>query len=214
MKISKYIDHTLLKPDVTEIQIQRLCEDAVKYCFFSVCVNPVWVSLAVDFLKDKKVKVCSTVGFPLGSTTSETKAFEAKEAVKNGADEIDMVINIGKLKSREDEFVFDDIRKVREAILGKVLKVIIETSALKDEEKVRACHLAEKAGADFIKTSTGFGEGGATTKDIKLIGNSISSKVKIKASGGISDYVTAKAMIEAGASRIGCSRSIDVIFGE
>jgi len=208
------IDHTQLKPDATIDKFDQLCEEAKQYKFKSVCVNSSRVDYVAKKLKTSDVLICSVVGFPLGAMTSESKAFETKEAVSAGADEIDMVINIGALKSGDFKFVEDDIRAVRNATGDTtVLKVIIETSMLTKDEKVKACELAEKAGADFVKTSTGFGGGGATVEDVQLMRSVVSDKILVKASGGIKDFKTAVAMLEAGASRLGIGSSIAVMTG-
>jgi len=213
--IANMIDHTALKADTTKEQIVKLCEEAKEYNFFSVCVNPTWVSTAADLLKGSAVMVCTVIGFPLGATTSETKAFETKDAIEKGATEVDMVINIGALKDKNDELVEQDIRAVVDAARGKALvKVIIETSLLTQEEKVRACQLAVKAEADFVKTSTGFSTGGATVEDIKLMRETVGPDVGVKASGGVRDRAGALSMVEAGATRIGASAGIAIIKGE
>lgn len=210
--LAKYIDHTLLKPDTTQEEIEQLLKEAKEYGFASVCVNPYWVSYSADFLKEANVKVCTVIGFPLGATTTETKVFETIQAIENGATEVDMVINIGELKSGNEDNVHQDIISVVKAAEGKALtKVIIETSLLTDEEKVKACELAKSAGADFVKTSTGFSGGGATEADIKLMRNTVGSQMGIKASGGVRTRQVALSMIEAGATRIGASAGIDII---
>ncbi|NLV76252.1 MAG: deoxyribose-phosphate aldolase [Tissierellia bacterium] len=215
MKIASMIDHTLLKPNATGEMIDKLCKEAKEYEFAAVCVNPYYVSRAKKYLDGTKVKVATVIGFPLGANTKEVKALETKDAIKNGADEVDMVINIGALKSGEYDIVRDDIRAVVESAKGKaIVKVIIETCLLTDEEKIKACKLAKEAGADFVKTSTGFSTGGATIEDVKLMKDTVGDSLKIKASGGIRDYETAKAMVEAGASRIGASSSIKIVEGE
>lgn len=211
--IAKSIDHTLLKPDATFAQIHHLVEEAKQYRFFSVCVNPSYVATCAELLKGSGVQVCTVIGFPLGASSSATKAFETSHAIKDGAHEIDMVINIGALKSQKLLLVEEDIRDVVFAAEGKVVKVIIETSLLTDEEKVLACQIAEKAGASFVKTSTGFNGGGATVEDIKLMRESVSSKVEVKASGGIRDLETAKKMLAAGASRLGTSAGVSIVKG-
>jgi len=211
--IAAMIDHTLLKANATQEEVGKLCEEARKYNFASVCVNPGYVSLCSRMLRGSCVKVCTVIGFPLGSTTPTVKAIEARDAIANGADEIDMVINIGALKSGNDQMALDDIRAVREATRGKVLKVIIETSYLTDDEKVRACRMAKQAGADFVKTSTGFGSGGATVEDVSLMRRTVGPEMGVKASGGIKDAKVAEAMIKAGASRLGTSASISIISG-
>lgn len=205
------IDHTLLKPNATQEEIGKLCEEAKKYGFASVCVNPAYVPLAAKLLKGSRVKVCTVIGFPLGSTTPTVKAIEARDAIANGADEIDMVINIGALKSGNYSLVLDDIKAVREATRGKVLKVIIETAYLTREEKIKACELSKQAGADFVKTSTGFGPHGATVDDVKLMREVVGPDMGVKASGGIRDYKTACEMIKAGATRLGTSASVAIV---
>ncbi|GMB07578.1 deoxyribose-phosphate aldolase [Thermolongibacillus altinsuensis] len=213
--IAKMIDHTLLKPETTKEQIVKLCEEAKQYNFASVCVNPTWVATAAELLKGSDVKVCTVIGFPLGANTPEVKAFETKNAIENGATEVDMVINIGALKSGDDELVEKDIRAVVEAAKGKALvKVIIETCLLTEEEKVRACELAVKAGADFVKTSTGFSTGGATVEDVALMRKTVGPEIGVKASGGVRDAQTAQAMIDAGATRIGTSSGVAIVQGK
>lgn len=213
-QLAKMIDHTLLKPEVTKEQIKRILEEAKEYQFASVCLNPAWVSYAKEQLANSEVKVCTVIGFPLGATTTETKVFEAKQAVENGADEVDMVIAIGHLKSGDTDYVKNDIAKVKEAV-GKeiVLKVIIETSLLTEEEKELACQLSEEAGADFVKTSTGFSGGGATVEDIQLMHRVVGDRLQIKASGGVRSLDDAKKMVEAGASRLGASAGVQIING-
>jgi len=208
---ARYVDHTMLKPNATQDEIAKLCEEARQFCFASVCINPSYVALASQFLRGSGVKVCTVVGFPLGSTTPTVKAIEARDAIANGADEIDMVINIGALKSGNDIVVYDDVKAVREATRGKVLKVILETSLLSNEEKIRACVLAKKAGVDFVKTSTGFGGGGATVEDIRLMRETVGPLMGVKASGGIRDAKAASEMIAAGATRLGTSASIAIV---
>ncbi len=208
---ARYVDHTMLKPNATQEEIGKLCEEARNFCFASVCVNPSYVAIAAQLLRGSGVKVCTVVGFPLGSTTSTVKAIEARDAMANGADEIDMVINIGALKSGNDAMVYEDIKAVREATRGKILKTILETSLLSNEEKVRACAAAKKAGADFVKTSTGFGGGGATVSDIKLMRGAVGPLMGVKASGGIRDAKTATDMIAAGATRLGTSASVAIV---
>ncbi|THE15413.1 deoxyribose-phosphate aldolase [Bacillus timonensis] len=212
--IAKMIDHTALKADTTKAQIEKLCAEAKEYGFMSVCVNPTWVETAANLLKDSEVKVCTVIGFPLGASTSETKAFETKNAIEKGATEVDMVINIGALKDKNDELVETDIRTVVEAAKGKALtKVIIETCLLTDEEKVRACELAVKAGADFVKTSTGFSTGGATVEDIRLMRKTVGPDIGVKASGGVRDAKGTQDMIDAGATRIGASSGVAIVNG-
>nr|BDT28803.1 deoxyribose-phosphate aldolase [Bacteriovorax sp. HI3] len=211
--IAKSIDHTLLKPDATFAQIHTLVDEAKQYRFFSVCVNPAYVATCADLLKGTGVQVCTVIGFPLGASSTAVKAFETAHAIKDGADEIDMVINIGALKSQKLLLVEEDIREVVYAAEGKVVKVIIETSLLTEEEKVQACQIAEKAGANFVKTSTGFNGGGATVEDIKLMRESVSTSVNVKASGGIRDLETAKKMLAAGATRLGTSAGVSIVKG-
>ncbi|MDQ0213928.1 deoxyribose-phosphate aldolase [Oikeobacillus pervagus] len=212
--IAKMIDHTLLKPEVTKEQIRKLCEEAKNYRFASVCVNPTWVSYASELLENSDVKVCTVIGFPLGATTPETKAFETTNAIENGATEVDMVLNIGALKSQNDCLVEKDIKAVTAAAKGKALtKVIIETSLLTDEEKVKACELAVKCGADYVKTSTGFSTGGATVEDVQLMRQTVGPEIGVKASGGVRSVQDAKAMITAGATRIGASSGVAIIEG-
>ena len=210
-QIAKTVDHTLLKPNATQEEVAKLCEEAREYCFASVCVNPSYVALSARLLKGSGVKVCTVIGFPLGSTTPTVKGIEARDAIANGADEIDMVINIGALKSGNDAVVLGDIQTVREATRGRVLKVILETTLLTDDEKVRACLMSKQAGADFVKTSTGFSGGGATVDDVKLMRQTVGPLMGVKASGGIRDTATAKAMISAGATRLGTSASIAIV---
>jgi deoxyribose-phosphate aldolase len=213
--IAKMIDHTLLKADATKAQIVKLCEEAKQYGFASVCVNPTWVATAAELLKDTDVKVCTVIGFPLGANTPETKAFETKNAIENGAAEVDMVINVGALKDGNDDLVERDIRAVVEAAKGKALvKVIIEACLLTEEEKVRACQLAVKAGADYVKTSTGFSTGGATPEDVALMRKTVGPNIGVKASGGVRDMQSAEAMIQAGATRIGTSSGVAIIEGK
>ncbi|WP_311538214.1 deoxyribose-phosphate aldolase [uncultured Anaerococcus sp.] len=208
MKINQYIDHTNLKADATFDQIKKLVDEAVEYDFYSVCVNSSDVKFIRDYNKD--IKIAAVVGFPLGAMTKDAKVFEAKEAIRDGASEIDMVINIGRLKSEDYFYVEDEIRAIKEAIGDNILKVIIETCLLTEDEKVKACKLALNAGADFVKTSTGFSTGGATVADIKLMKEAVEGKIKVKASGGIHTKEEALALIEAGADRIGASKSIDI----
>ncbi|MDU1411889.1 MAG: deoxyribose-phosphate aldolase [Clostridium sp.] len=211
IRIAGMIDHTILKPEATEAQVVKLCEEAKEYEFASVCINPGMVKLAAKCLKDSKVDVCTVIGFPLGANTSEVKAFETEDAIKNGATEVDMVINVGKLKEGNLEYVKNDIKAVVDAAKGKALtKVIIETCLLTDEEKVAACKLAKEAGADFVKTSTGFSTGGATAADIKLMRETVGPDMGVKASGGVRTKEDALTMIENGATRIGASASIAI----
>jgi deoxyribose-phosphate aldolase len=213
-ELAKYIDHTQLKPDTTKESIEKLVAEAKEYEFASVCVNPSWVPFCYEKLKDTNVKVCTVIGFPLGATSTQSKVFETEQAIKDGATEVDMVINIGLLKSGEDDPVKQDIAAVVKAAENKALtKVIIETSLLTEDEKIRACKLAKEAGADFVKTSTGFSTGGATVEDIKLMRKTVGSDLGVKASGGVRDLETTKAMIDAGATRIGASAGVDIIHG-
>lgn len=210
-QLASMIDHTILKPEATTAIVEQICKEAVENKFASVCINPCNVSLAAKLLKDSNVKVCTVIGFPLGATTSVTKAFEADEAIKNGAEEVDMVINIGRLKDKDYDFVKEDIKAVVNVSKGRALsKVIIETCLLTDEEKIKACELAIEAGADFVKTSTGFSKGGATAADISLMRKTVGKDKGVKASGGVRTYEDAVAMVEAGASRIGASASIEI----
>lgn len=207
--LASYIDHTLLKPTATKVDILQLCNEAKQYHFASVCVNPCWVKLCAETLKDSGVKICTVIGFPLGANTSEIKAQEAALAIKEGASEVDMVINIGALKEGNIDYVYQDILAVRKASEGKTLKVIIETSYLTDEEKKTVCRLCAKAGADFVKTSTGFSSAGATVEDVKLMKKA--SGIKVKASGGVRTKEDALKMIEAGASRLGASAGVKIV---
>lgn len=212
MEINRIIDHTLLKPESTEEQIEKLLEEAKEYNFFSVCVNPVWVKKCADSLKDTDVKVCTVIGFPLGSSTMETKIFETKDALSNGADEIDMVINIGLLKSQKYDLVKEEIEELAKVCHseGALLKVILENCLLTKEEIVKACELSDEAGADFVKTSTGFSTSGADSSDVALMKKSVSDRVKVKASGGIKDYKKSLEMIENGADRLGVSAGVNI----
>ncbi|MCD7949133.1 MAG: deoxyribose-phosphate aldolase [Erysipelotrichaceae bacterium] len=210
MKYNKYIDHTVLKADATKQDVIKICDEAIEYDFASVCINPCWVSFAADYLQASDVNVCTVIGFPLGANTSSVKAFEAKEAVENGADEVDMVINIGALKAGDEETVYQDIKAVVEAT-DKLTKVIIETCLLTDEEKIIACKLAKRAGADYVKTSTGFSTGGTTVHDVALMKEVVGDELKVKASGGVRSYEDMLAVIEAGASRIGTSSGVSLM---
>lgn len=214
MKLNKYIDHTLLKQDAKKKQIDSLLSEAREYDFANVCVNPTWVEHAKKGLEGTDVKVCTVVGFPLGATTSAVKAFETKEAIQNGADEIDMVINVGALKSGNLALVESDIRAVVEASADKLVKVIIEACLLTDQEKIVVCQLAQKAGADFVKTSTGFSTGGATIADVTLMRETVGSDMGVKAAGGARSYADALAFVEAGATRIGTSAGVAILKGE
>ncbi|WP_312249695.1 deoxyribose-phosphate aldolase [Streptococcus parasuis] len=213
MKLNKYIDHTILKPETTQEQVEKILSEAKEYDFASVCVNPTWVSLAAESLKDSDVKVCTVIGFPLGANTSAVKAFETEDAIANGADEIDMVINVGALKAGNDALVLDDIKAVVDASGDKLVKVIIEACLLTDDEKVRACQLSKEAGADYVKTSTGFSTGGATVADVALMRKTVGPDMGVKASGGARSYEDAIAFIEAGASRIGASSGVAIMNG-
>jgi deoxyribose-phosphate aldolase len=206
------VDHTLLKPEATENDIKKICNEAIEFGFASVCVNPSWVKKAVEFLRGSSVPVCTVIGFPLGATLSDVKAFEARRAIFNGAREVDMVINIGALKSGDDCTVEDDIRAVALAAHenGVLLKVIIETALLTDDEKVRACLASKNAGADFVKTSTGFAKGGATVEDVALMRRVVGADLGVKASGGVKGIEDARAMFEAGATRIGASVGVKI----
>lgn len=211
MKINKFIDHTVLSQDADEKKIDKLIAEAKEHDFASVCVNSCWTKKCAEALKDSDVNVCVVVGFPLGAMDTKSKAFETKTAIENGADEIDMVINVCWLKSGRYSDVEDDIREVKKACGDKHLKVIIECCLLTDEEKVMACKLSEKAGADFVKTSTGFSKSGATVEDVALMRKTVGDRLGVKAAGGIRDGKTAVAMIKAGASRLGCSAGIKII---
>ena len=208
MKLNQYIDHTNLKANASKADIKNLVDEAIKYNFYSVCVNSANVKLIREYNRD--VKIASVVGFPLGAMAKEAKVFEAKCAIEDGASEIDMVINIGRLKDCDYDYVESEIREIKKAIGENILKVIIETSLLTDEEKVKACDLSVAAGADFVKTSTGFSTGGASVEDVKLMAETVAGKAKVKASGGIHTRDEAQALIDAGASRIGASKSIEI----
>jgi len=211
-ELARMIDHTLLKPDATLEQVRKLCKEALEYGFWSVCINPTWVALCAKMLQNSKVKVCTVIGFPLGATSSASKAAEAAEAIRNGATEVDMVLNVGALKSGQPDVVLEDIRAVVKSAKPRALvKVILETGLLTSEEKVKACELAKQAGADFVKTSTGFGPGGATPEDIALMRKTVGPSMGVKASGGIRDFDTAQAVVKAGASRIGASASVNIV---
>lgn len=214
MQLNRYIDHTLLKPDATAAMIDRLCAEAKQHQFAAVCVNPTWVRRAAQLLAGTGVKVCTVIGFPLGATTPAAKAAETRDAVAGGAAEVDMVLNIGALKSGELELVRQDIAAVVEAAGGALVKVILETGLLSDAEKVTACKLSVAAGAHFVKTSTGFGPGGATLEDVALLRQTVGPAIGVKASGGVRDRATAVAMIEAGATRIGSSAGVALVTGE
>jgi len=211
MKYNKLIDHTLLKQDASPEQIIKLCEEAKKFDFMSVCVNPAYVPLAAKCLEGSDVKVCTVIGFPLGMNLTKTKVEEAELCIKQGADEIDMVINVGMLKAGHDDYVKEEIKLLKEVAGSRVLKVIIETCLLTDEEKVRACQLSKEAGADFVKTSTGFSTGGATAHDVALMRKTVGPDMGVKASGGVRTHEDLIAMVEAGANRIGTSNGTKII---
>lgn len=215
MKLTHYIDHTLLKADATQAQIEKLCQEARDNHFYSVCINSYYVRTAVELLRGSGVNVCTVVGFPLGASTMETKRFEAMKAIAEGAKEIDMVMNISAAKSGNWQYVLDDMSSLAQVThqQGAILKVILETALLTQEEKIKACELAVKAEVDFVKTSTGFYPGGATLEDVKLMRSIVGSDIGVKASGGIRDTETAKAMIEAGANRLGTSASVEIVKG-
>lgn len=212
-KLAHIMDHTLLKADATESQIEKLCQEAKEYGFASVCVNPCHVKHAAELLKGSNVKVCTVIGFPLGANTTATKVYEAELAEKEGAQELDMVIAVGALKAKNYDYVEKEIAAIVKNT-HSLVKVIIETCYLTDEEKVKACELAQKAGADYVKTSTGFGSGGAKVEDIALMRKTVGDSMGVKASGGIRDKKTAEAMVQAGASRLGVSASIKIVTEE
>lgn len=211
MKRSKYIDHTLLKPEATQDQIEKLCQEAKQYDFASVCVNPYWVPFCKEELKDSDVKVCTVIGFPLGATSSASKAFETAHAIEQGADEVDMVMNIGELLSGHDQAVQKDIEAVVQAAQGKIVKVILETCLLNDAQIERACSLCVKAKADFVKTSTGFNSAGANTHVVEVMKQAVKGQAKVKAAGGVRNQADMDAMIAAGADRIGTSHGIELM---
>ena len=212
MGLAKYIDHTLLKTDAQRADVTKLIEEAKAYHFASVCVSPIWVSYVSEALRDTGIKTCTVIGFPQGATPSVVKAFETKQAVADGADEVDMVIAVGRLKDGDDAYVKADIEAVVQAAGGKALtKVIIETCLLTDEEKRRACLLAKEAGADFVKTSTGFASGGATAADVRLMRESVGETMGVKAAGGIRSRADAEAMLAAGATRLGTSSGVKIV---
>lgn len=213
-KWNKLIDHTLLKANASKNDITKLCDEAMQYDFASVCVNPVWVSYCAEYLKESDVRVCTVIGFPLGANTSKVKAYEAKMAIEEGADEVDMVINIGALKAGDIDTVYQDIQAVVDASQGHCVKVIIETCLLTDEEKVLACQQAMKAKATFVKTSTGFSTGGATVHDVALMKQTVGDHCEVKASGGVKTFEDMEAMVNAGASRIGTSSGISLMNHE
>jgi deoxyribose-phosphate aldolase len=211
--LASYIDHTLLKPDATKERIEKLCEEARQHRFFSVCVNGSHVELARHLLDDSEVKVAAVAGFPLGATSTDAKRYETEAAIDDGAQEIDVVLNIGRLKDGDDQYVLRELRDVVEAADERTVKVIIETCLLTEPEKIRACHLICDSGAHFVKTSTGFNGGGATIEDVKLLRQAVGPKFGVKASGGIRDTATALAMIEAGATRLGTSNGAAIVKG-
>ncbi|HLP76317.1 MAG TPA: deoxyribose-phosphate aldolase [Candidatus Paceibacterota bacterium] len=212
-QLAAYIDHTLLKPDATAKDIERICAEAREYKFYSVCVNGTWVDRACSLLEDTDTKVACVVGFPLGATSGDVKRFETEAAIDDGAHEIDVVLNIGRLKDGNDKYVLRELRDVVEAADERPVKVILETCLLTREEKVRACHLVVESGAHFVKTSTGFSTGGATIEDVKLMRETVGPKFGVKASGGIRDAKTALAMIQAGATRLGVSAGVAIVKG-
>lgn len=214
MRINQYIDHTLLKPESRQDQIDKLIREAKTYNFASICINPTWVSYAAKALEGTDIKVCTVIGFPLGATTSAVKAFETKDAISHGADEVDMVINIGQARSGHFAFVEEDIRAVVEASGDKLVKVIIETCLLTDKEKIKACQAAVAAGADFVKTSTGFSTAGARLDDVRLMRQTVGPDVGVKAAGGTRSLEDAQAFIEAGATRIGTSAGVTIMEGK
>lgn len=211
MELNKYIDHTILKAVATPKDIEKLCDEAMKYNFYSVCVNGSYVEKCAKILNGTEVKVAAVIGFPLGAMSTSAKVFEAKDCIANGASEIDMVINVGMLKAGEFSYVEDEIRKIKEAIGENVLKVIIETCYLTEEEKVKACELSLNAKADFVKTSTGFGTGGATEEDVALMKKVVGNNAKVKASGGVRSYEDAIKYINLGAERLGTSSGIKIM---
>ena len=211
MEYNKFIDHTNLKQDATREEIKKLCEEAISYDFMSVCVNPDFVKFASDLLLDSEVKVCTVIGFPLGASTTRTKVFETKDALKNGADEIDMVINVSALKDKNYDLVKNEISSIKKVCKKHILKVILETCLLSDEEIVAACKLAKEARADFVKTSTGFSKGGATVEAVKLMRETVKDSMGVKASGGIKTHEDLIKMIDAGANRIGTSSGTKIL---
>lgn len=215
MELNQFIDHTILKADATEADVTRILDEAKEHNFFSVCLNPCWITLAKEKLAESPVAICTVIGFPLGANTSEVKGYEAADAISKGANEVDMVINVGALKSKQYKKVLNDIEAVVSVAKGKALvKVIIETALLTQEEKVKACELAKKAGANCVKTSTGFSTGGAIVEDIVLMRETVGPNMGVKASGGIHNAEQAKALIEAGATRIGTSAGVAIMSGE
>lgn len=211
MKMNKYFDHTLLAANATRSEVEQLCKEAKEYDFMSVCVNPYFVPLAKKELAGSDVKVCTVIGFPLGQMSTKAKVFEANDAVKMGADEVDMVINVSALKDQDYDYVRNEIHEIKKACEGKLLKVILECCYLSKEEIKKASELAKEAGADFVKTSTGFGKGGAKAEDVKIMRETVESDMGVKAAGGIHTLADFKAMVDAGANRIGCSHSIQIM---
>lgn len=211
MKMNKYFDHTLLAANATRSEVEQLCKEAKEYDFMSVCVNPYFVPLAKNELAGSDVKVCTVIGFPLGQMSTKAKVFEANDAVKMGADEVDMVINVSALKDQDYDYVRNEIHEIKKACEGKLLKVILECCYLSKEEIKKASELAKEAGADFVKTSTGFGKGGAKAEDVKIMRETVGSDMGVKAAGGIHTLADFKAMVDAGANRIGCSHSIQIM---
>ena len=211
MNYSKFIDHTNLKQDASINDIKTLCEEAIKFDFMSVCINPCFVKYAHDVLLDSEVKVCTVIGFPLGANTTKTKVYETKQALKDGADEIDMVINVSALKDKKYDYVKNEISKIKKVCKNKILKVILETCLLTDEEIVKACELSLEAKADFVKTSTGFSKGGATVEAVALMRKTVGDKCGVKASGGVKTFEDMRKMIDAGASRIGTSSGVKLL---
>jgi len=212
MNLAKYMDHTILKPETTIDEVKKICLEAIEYGFASVCINPYYTTYVSEQLKGSNIKTCVVIGFPLGANTKEVKAFEAAQAIVNGAQEVDMVINIGALKDKNYKIVKQDIEEVVKAVAKKaIIKVIIETCLLTDEEKIKACEISKAAGVDFVKTSTGFSKGGATPEDVALMRKTVGEELGVKASGGIRDYATAVKMVEAGASRLGVSASVAIV---
>lgn len=211
MNYSKFIDHTNLKQDASINDIKTLCEEAIKFDFMSVCINPCFVKYAHDVLLDSEVKVCTVIGFPLGANTTKTKVYETKQALKDGADEIDMVINVSALKDKKYDYVKNEISKIKKVCKNKILKVILETCLLTDEEIVKACELSLEAKADFVKTSTGFSKGGATVEAVALMRKTVGNKCGVKASGGVKTFEDMQKMIDAGASRIGTSSGVKLL---
>jgi deoxyribose-phosphate aldolase len=212
-RITQLVDHTLLKAETTAFDIVRICEEAKQFGFYSVCINPTFISLAKDQLKDSSVKVCTVVGFPLGASTTETKVFETEDAIGKGADEIDMVLHIGAVRAGNWQMVENDIRAVVKAARGRVVKVILETGLLSRDQIIRACEVTKEAGAHFVKTSTGFSTSGATTADVELMRQTVGPDFGVKASGGIKSLADIEAMIQAGATRLGTSSAVQLLRG-